>query len=317
MKKKSKWKIFQAKFLNKIIKRVNPLTEFIPEVNFNQLNLHNIDENFWPLNPSILSDGSGIMIRTTNHKFDANYQRPPIWPQKTVNYWLNLAEKTELKKLEQPKMPYESSLWTNWEDMRVFYWNDEIYLVFTTHEADKYNVGSMGLAPLTRLNDYVILRGHEDYFTQKNWSPLIFNNTLYFIYSWDPFIVLKYNQKEKINCQLVKSVENSGGRNCWKGSTPCLKLDELSTELKSTYLTLVHESKFPYYKSRFVLVSYHNENGFEIQKWSKAFYFKEYRIEFPAGLARKNDLLTISFGFEDCECWLATLSLRAVLKFLS
>lgn len=317
MNKKSKRKIFKVELLNKITRRVKPLTEFISEVNFDQLTIQKIDENFWPLNPSILSDASGIMVRTINQKLDINYRPSPIWPLKTINYWLDLTEKKCLKKLEQPNMPFESLLWKNWEDIRVFYWKNEIYLLFTTYEADEYNIGAMGLAPLTRPSEYVILRGHEDYFTQKNWSPLIFNNTLYFIYSWHPFIVLKYSEKDKPNCQRVKSIENSGGRNCWKGSTPCLILDELSTESKSVYLTLVHESKFPYYKSRFVLLSYHHEIGFEIQKWSKAFYFKKYRIEFPAGLARENDILTISFGFEDCECWLAKLSLKAVLKFLS
>ena len=84
------------------------------------------------------------------------------------------------------------------EDPRLFICNDEIYVVFNVFSPFPGHKRSMAISKYNNFqpihlrirddNDVV-----QDQMVEKNWSPCVVNNQLYFIYIFDPLIVLHYN----------------------------------------------------------------------------------------------------------------------------
>jgi predicted GH43/DUF377 family glycosyl hydrolase len=58
------------------------------------------------------------------------------------------------------------------------------------------------------------------------------------------------------------------------------------------------------------------DEKFNIRNVSPSFYFIQQGVEFCAGLARKDDKLLVSFGVEDRQAVLATISEAEVRNFI-
>jgi hypothetical protein len=84
------------------------------------------------------------------------------------------------------------------EDPRLFICNDEIYVVFNVFSPFSGHKRSMAISKYNHFQPiHLRIRDDnnvvQDQIVEKNWSPCVVNNQLYFIYIFDPLIVLHYN----------------------------------------------------------------------------------------------------------------------------
>jgi hypothetical protein len=114
----------------------------------------------------------------------------------------------------------------------------------------------MYLSKITKINGKFILDNPLrmlspfNSFTEKNWSPMIFQDKLYFIYSIDPFIVIEPNLKTGQTKVVVESSlpnHNKGIFGELRLTTPTMAIEE-----NKKYLTILHsristDNRFLYY----------------------------------------------------------------------
>lgn len=158
------------------------------------------------------------------------------------------------------------------------------------------------------VDHHVLCHGFKDNDKQKNWISVVKGEELFFIYSFCPFILLKCNP-ETGKCTVAK-VRIPKTPNRWRGSSRLVKLPESENSI-----CIVHESFFPKYVNRFVLLS----PDLEILGYSDPFYFIEHFIEFCCGLALSHDKkhLVICFGKEDAQAFRLVLPIEKTLATIT
>ena len=158
---------------------------------------------------------------------------------------------------------------------------------------------------------------------EKNWSPLVHENILYFIYYFYPLKILKYNDTLK-KCELVYSEKYETdcliGKGL-RGSSQCIPY-------KNFYLTIAHTRKNLNFKHYFVLLE--NKFPFRIQRISFPFIFTEgikfihpennessVFIQFVCGIDIFDDYLYITYGTDDCHSFITKIQLSVLDEFLN
>ena len=84
------------------------------------------------------------------------------------------------------------------------------------------------------------------------------------------------------------------------------------------YLCIVHESQFPKYTHKFVVIREIECGIFEIYNESCFFYFIDSIIEFCAGIVISHDKqnFILTFGKMDREVYLTKINVESILKKL-
>lgn len=135
------------------------------------------------------------------------------------------------------------------QDPRLFRVNDNLYMIYNEKtQGDKNR--RMFLAKLTQNKNQLVVDkaaplNYQQQLTQKNWTPFVYDNEIYFIYSVQPYIVLKLDQKTS---QLSEVTNQNTDKIKWpygliRGGTPAIYVKELDA-----YLTFFHSS-LPYKKN--------------------------------------------------------------------
>jgi hypothetical protein len=186
---------------------------------------------------------------------------------------------------------------------------------------------------------------------QKNWMPLIMNNEIYFVYSINPHIIVKYigpsrtaefydpSNTIKIKPSCVKIAETfnenlpsnlrGGGQivkvTKWNPTfDPKLRKEPLKYEDEDLYLGVVHTRDSTYEYSTY-FYAFEIEYPFRVKYLTRPFVFGEKghhskRIQFASGLAKivKDDIgyLYVTYGEDDCTGKLCILSEESVLHSL-
>ena len=90
------------------------------------------------------------------------------------------------------------------EDPRLFICNDKIYVVFNVFSPFPGHKRSMAISEYNHFQPIYlrIEEDHQEQMVEKNWSPCVVNNQLYFIYIFDPLIVLHYNFNPEGICTI-------------------------------------------------------------------------------------------------------------------
>lgn len=154
---------------------------------------------------------------------------------------------------------------------------------------------------------------------EKNWLPYSHRGTLYMIYQFYPFTILKWNESTK-SVEVVKSSELAAKMDNFRGSgSPIALSGKFKDRLVDGYLSLTHEVHFDgkarIYSHRFV---YHDElmNPINI---TLPFYFFNKGIEYVCGIALSHDKkqILITMGINDAEAYLLTLSTAYVKQLLN
>jgi len=298
----------------------------ITVVNISNL-IKNPDPKYHLFNPSITKTDQNyiINIRGANYAFDNNFkyikvdtQEPNDGQYNTINYTTMMDDNlniSEMKRVQDCVMPYQGN-YDGWEDMRIFYYKSQLHSSFTTLSATSNRLQHICLSNLENSElTYNLLNGYGDTICQKNWVPVVVNNDkLYFIYSFYPLTILKYS--EEIKNVKIHQCSLPGIYNKWRGGSPAISLAELG--FPEYYICIIHESNFPEYKHKFVLLKINEDDIFEIYNCSPDFYFITPIIEVCMGMVishdKKNFLL--SFGKMDREVYIARINIDVILHGL-
>ncbi len=87
---------------------------------------------------------------------------------------------------------------------RIFVLNDTVYIVFnclSPYENQKYCIG------LTQFNEwnpiFLQIENKKNNHIEKNWAPFIKNDKLYFVYNYDPLIIIEYDFNLNGICKVI------------------------------------------------------------------------------------------------------------------
>ena len=120
------------------------------------------------------------------------------------------------------------------QDSRLFDYKGEDFLIFNsfihTSKPDATLVPSMFLYNIeekTTVKLTIKDNKYIDTVKQKNWTPYVYNEELYIIYSYHPICVLKVSNLKKGECELIKGdpTKYDNNKNCY-GSTPLVQWTE-------------------------------------------------------------------------------------------
>lgn len=109
------------------------------------------------------------------------------------------------------------------EDPRIFSFQNELYCISWNYSQEKNDLEIFVLNLLT--NEKTIVQNNVTSHNGKNWVPFVYNDELYFIYSLEPLILLKYNKpnveifyNQTSHDQLNRFAWNTGFGNMRAGS---------------------------------------------------------------------------------------------------
>ena len=243
------------------------------------------------------------------------------------------------------------------EDARLFKWNNELWIICNGLNDD--NERHMFLTKLTERDEVF---GNENLIElcpvnsqnfEKNWSPLILKNEIYFVYSITPFIMLKY-EKNGRNCLKKKFATNKflydlmahySNNIHIRGGTPFIQINEnewisvahsVIINLRKTMrglniLTSKHFKEslddrewLASYDRLYLMFFYtikYDKGNFFIDKMSYMFQppFLRHDVEyitFPSGLTEDNDNYYLFFGENDTESMMTQMNKKFVLSLL-
>lgn len=204
---------------------------------------------------------------------------------------------------ERHPTPYKHG----YEDCRLFKWKQKLFAVASTYEG----MASGGAARIALLElsysgdvlsdsmgDVLNVRVQPGNRIEKNWMPVVdTDEQLRFIYSVDAGLSLC--------CDTVPP----------NIPVPVLRGGSQLIPFGDAYIAIVHEvhgNEVRVYEHRFVLF----DKDLRVLRQSIPFYFKQPGVEFCAGLAAWQDGFVASFGFEDCEPWLAHITQETACRIL-
>lgn len=219
------------------------------------------------------------------------------------------------------------------EDPRLFRWNEKIFLLYNDSlDGNVFGPRKMFLAEITsplgakklEFGPAIRLMYDQEIKTEKNWSPFIHNNQIYFIYSFQPLLVLERVKTRNSEWHFSKAwpLENMHPRELqWRyghlrGSTPAVT-DPLDSD---SYVTLFHASlaspqgNFAFkrdYFMGFLRFKFERNSLVPLASYKRPLFnelfYDSYdpvngkHVVFPSGLIVKNDKIIVSMGKNDNE----------------
>lgn len=219
------------------------------------------------------------------------------------------------------------------EDPRLFKWNDKIFLLYNDSiDGTVFGPRKMHLAEITspsgaknlEFGPAIRLVYDQEIKTEKNWSPFIHNDQIYFIYSFQPLLVLERVKTTNSEWYFSKAwpLDNMHPRELqWKyghlrGGTPAVS-DPLDSD---SYVTLFHASlptphgnfaskrdyfmgfmRFQFERNSLVPLASYKRPLFNELFYDSYDPVNGKHVVFPSGLIVKNDKIIISMGKNDNE----------------
>lgn len=230
----------------------------------------------------------------------------------SLNKDFNISD-NKLLQFDKKLMKYDFSV-KGVEDVRIFGHQKEIYLVGNSREVTKDNSPKMMLGKFnegtSKVENLVMLHGYEDHKCQKNWSPFVHKDKLYFVYSFSPLIILSPDL-ETGKCTIHKDAETKLDYTSFRGGSPGFYV---GTDL----YFIIHEVVFDNGRNYYHRIVKMNAN-LEIEKVSVPFYFNKIGIEYVVGAVhdKKRDQVLISWGMDDNSAMLGGISEDNFRKFLN
>ena len=130
-----------------------------------------------------------------------------------VNYSCERINKNGINGLYFTKTGYETykeyAFDIGGEDPRLVIINNKVYVIFTC--VFNHNNIHRGIA-VTEFDNYnpILLKIKNNKFNnmEKNWAPFVKENELYFIYNFDPLVILKYDFNNDGLCDIIFTQDN-------------------------------------------------------------------------------------------------------------
>lgn len=282
----------------------------------------NLKKQDWSIfNPTIIpfKDNYLALLRSSNYKIiNGRYLMPEedVDVIKTNYIQLLLDNNSNVIQENNVILPvYEK---TNFpvdglEDLRIFTIKDQYYVSGTIRNYKPHD-GTCRIAVAKYnpnncvIEDIQVICLNEEH--QKNWMPISNNDSFKWIYHCNQYnksmtlSVTNENKMHLSNC-------NYPAAKYFRGGSQLIKLD-------NKYYSIIHEAisfnQGRIYMHRLVEWS----DSFEILRYSKPFYLKKERgIEFCAGACFSENNLLISFGVDDAEAYIASISIADMFKLFS
>lgn len=206
------------------------------------------------------------------------------------------------------------------EDARIMRWGGKLYLSGVRRDVKPNGEGRMELSELEVSENGVreVSRfripapGSDGSYCEKNWMPIL--DMPYHYLKWcNPVDIVKVDLEEK-TCQHVFLGDKLFFDWDQRGGGQVISFED-------GYLSLIHETfleqspagrKDGTYRHRFI---YWNKNWEPIKR-SERFSFMEGKIEFACGLARRNDEIFITFGFQDNAAYVLKSDVKTIKDFI-
>lgn len=253
-------------------------------------------------NPSILKapDGSFLcMVRGVNYNIDigrgrfygsAAAQRPD-----SQSYLMRLSADLVLQEvvfIEDRHIRAEEAALDGIEDFRLLQWRGAVWVVGTArNETADTNVMVLARLQGHLLVDPVFLPSPHGKRIEKNWTPLVVGETLYFIYSHDPLQVFMQTEGR------LEPVARSGHAALARcsGGSGALALPEGGWRSVIHRYESVKDRRWRIYEH--MIADYAPD--FTLRRISRPFRFELDGVEFCAGLARDAGGHLLSYGVRD------------------
>ncbi|MEL7430906.1 MAG: hypothetical protein AAGI90_00035 [Chlamydiota bacterium] len=296
-----------------------------------------IEEYSGAYNPSILPIENGFLL---SFRYLPDFEKNPYFCYIGVvelDQNFHPTSSPQLINTRTPKQQVQSQA----EDARLFSYQDKIYLIYNdntkiVHPTDEHR-RDMFLAELKKNDDgYFVdssikLISREHYETQKwqkNWSPFVWQEQLFISYTLDPHEVLQIDLEtgECVPCFWTPTEMFWDYGRIRGSSIPCLMGDEYFAFFHSGRVMISDASSgellWHYFAGAY---TFSDQPPFEITRVSKypilgdKLYTNsgtEKRVIFPGGFVVDDDCVYLSYGKDDGEIWIATLSLEVLLHSL-
>jgi hypothetical protein len=200
--------------------------------------------------------------------------------------------------------------WFSYEDLRLFSWQKSLWAIGALHIQKEYD-GEMDLSKkicrqaLVRLNGSkmslcAIFPSPLKLREEKNWSPLIIGDNLYFAYSIDPFVLFKFAEG-KLNLVGKKPLSHENIR--LRGGSQFVHWKN------ETYISIAHRQRIKTHKIHYLheFVVFDSKH-MDLIETSEPFFLHKRGIEFAAGMIRCHNSIVISYGVSDAVCYVNRLT---------
>jgi glycosyltransferase involved in cell wall biosynthesis/predicted GH43/DUF377 family glycosyl hydrolase len=271
----------------------------------------------WPhFNPSIAADGDGfrMIVRTANYSIERGVLHAD-GVLHNINYlvWLDHALAAvgvepivdRSSGLTRYPTPYQG-----YEDCRLVNAGGTWYASATVCDLNPVELREMVLLRLqgAEITEALPLPALHSDRHQKNWMPLVIDGALHFVYSCGPTVLLRCDPASGHVEKIAESRAPRFAANLRGGSQ--------GVAVNGGFLFVVHEvdrsGSMLRYLHRFVLL----DEQLALAAASRPFRFTSDRVEFCAGMARRDEDLVLSFGVSDAAAGLAVVSGEEVLGLL-
>lgn len=208
--------------LNKYIENIKPNYNYLIDDDKNYIPDYSdlVDNEYRSFfNPSIcaINDDMFISIRNTNYNLQiinnrlcySIYKNNKLYNISDEHPLLNrtiIYKNNELYSIKYFRIPdYLSYCIQGVEDVRLINFNNKLFYLGNTLETETHK--NVMVLIQDEPEKYYLLK-YNSHLAQKNWSPFVYNDELYFIYSFHPLIILKFDPSDVNN--VVKVYENIG-----------------------------------------------------------------------------------------------------------
>jgi hypothetical protein len=94
------------------------------------------------------------------------------------------------------------------EDPRIFIFNNNVYVIFITFSPYPGQSRCIGITLFDEWKPiFLQIENMKHNPIEKNWAPFVCNNKLYFVYNYDPLIIIHYDLNNKGICNIVYKQE--------------------------------------------------------------------------------------------------------------
>ena len=97
----------------------------------------------------------------------------------------------------------------NTEDPRMIHVNGKLYVTFTSLSPYEGQQRGIGISEFYNWNPICLrIRNTPINIIEKNWAPFVKNNELFFVYNYDPLVIIKYDFNADGFCDIVFTQNN-------------------------------------------------------------------------------------------------------------
>lgn len=287
--------------------------------------LEGSNERYHPMNPSIqrTEDGYKLICRSVNYTQIGAKEFETIAPDgyfRTRNFLVQytkdfklLSQREIIEDLPRERLPSCNVL--GLEDARLFEMNHSTWFTCTTRDNTQDGNPQISLCKIdsdARVEKMTLLNGPDPYRCEKNWLPFVQNDTLYVIYSYDPFIIFKPDI-ETGDCELDLSYDPTHDFTQFRGSAGPIPFDD-------GYLVLIHEVvHFPDFSRCYLHRFIYLDHRFFVKQISKPFTFLHQGVEFCGSMTldHTGTQLILPIGIEDNKAYLCFVDLKTIRSLLT